>query len=408
MGLNRDDEAFDDLKHVPDDHPMAPAARLEMGQMELRRNRFAAAERYFLQALKLDPTLIQARRELVYIYGIQLRRADLNATFRLLSETSTLTYSEVFLWCLTRGVTWEPEEIVKTLARRSRPTRPTAGRASARRRAYLDMSRLDEAEATLAPLPESDPDARAIRVRMALARGDDQRAETLLDGGPDDHAGLALLRGQLALARGDAKAALHHFRIAYRKAPFLREAVFGLGKALQINGDPTAATYLDQALKLDLLGTLMQKAAVNANRADPDLIRDLGAACASVGRIPEARAWYNIAIDRDPLDIKATGLARQAPRPPRAARVEARVADLARSSASPPIVPPGSPRGGCLSADPSGSQPFCSALGGRPPCAADRSSSRTGGRAGTCPSTPSKPRRWPTPRGPTSSSRTWS
>jgi len=305
MGMNRDPEAFEDLKHVPDDHPMAASARLQMGQMELRRNRFMSAETYLLQSLKLDPNRIQARRELIYIYGIQLRRGDLNAAFRVLSEQSALTYSEVFLWCLSRGVVWEPEEIVKTLAKAIEADPNDRWARLGRAQSLVDLNRYDEAEATLSPLPESDPDARAVRVRLALARGDDLGAETLLDTGPEDHLGLALLRGQLALARGNPKAALHHYRIAYKKAPYQREAVFGLGKALQITGDPTASTYLEQARKLDVLSSLVQKASVQANRNDPILIRDLGAACAAVGRLPEARAWYHIAIARDLLDTKA-------------------------------------------------------------------------------------------------------
>ena len=319
IGLKREDEAVADLALVPDDHPMAPAARLEMGQIALRQSRLPAAEASFLAALRLDPKLIQARRELVYVYGIQLRRPELNATFRALAERSSLTFSEVFLWCLTRGVTWEPAELIKLLGKaiEADPTDRWSrlGQASS----YLDMSQFDAAEAALAPLPDSDAEARVIRVRIALGRGDDQPAETLLESGPDDHAGLSLLRGQLALARGDARGALHHFRIAYQRAPFQREAVFGLGKALQLNNDPTAATYLDQATKLDLLGTLMQKAAVEANRSDPDLVRDLGAACAAVGRTPEARAWYNIVIARDPLDSRAQqALARLGPPEPAA------------------------------------------------------------------------------------------
>ena len=305
IAYNQTTEALEDLKHVPDDHPMAPAARLEMGQMELRQHRFVPAEVNFLKALELDPNRIQARRELIYIYGMQLRRPELNACFRELSQQSSLTFAEVFLWCLSRGVTWEPEEIVKTLAEaiKADPTDRWArlGQASS----YIDMNRFDDAEASLAPLPDSDPDARAIRVRIALARGDDLRAETLLEDDPDEHAGLALLRGQMALARGDAPATLHHFRIAYTKAPHLRESVFGLGKALQLNADPTAATYLDQATKLDQLSSVVQKAAVVANRSNPQLVRDLGAACAAVGRLPEARAWYDLAITRDPLDTQA-------------------------------------------------------------------------------------------------------
>ena len=305
LGFNRNDEALADLKHVPDDNPMAPAARLEMGQIELRKHRFIPAETYFLQAIKLDPNQIQARRELIYIYGMQLRRPELNAMFRALARLSPLTFSETFLWCLARGVTWEPEEIVQTLSEaiEADPTDRWSrlGKASS----LLDLSRFDDAETTLAPLAGTDSDARAIRVRIALARGDDLRAETLLEGGPEDQAGLALLRGQMALARGDEKATLHQFRIAYQQAPSLREAVFGLGKALQLNGDPTAATYLNQATKLDQLSSLIQKAAIVANRDNPQLLRDLGAACAAVGRLPEARAWYNLAITRNPLDTQA-------------------------------------------------------------------------------------------------------
>ena len=317
MGLGRDAEAFEDLKHVPDGHPMAPAARLEMGQMALRASRYAAAETYFLRCLGLDPKRVQARRELIFIYGITSRRPELNAAFRSLAEVSPLTFNEVFLWCLTRGVTWEPEEIVRTLGKAlvADPTDRWSRLGMAK--SEIDLSRIDAAEATLAPLPDSDPEARVLRVRIALARGDDQGAEALLDGGPDDNAGLALLRGQLALARGDARATLHHYRIAYKAAPYLREAVFGLGKALQINNDPAAATYLDQATKLDLFASLMQKAALKENQTDMALVRNLGAACASVGRIPEARAWYSIAIDRDPLDIKAQqALARLGPTEP--------------------------------------------------------------------------------------------
>ena len=305
MGMHRDDEAFEDLKHVSDGNPMAAAARLEMGQMELRRDRFATAERYFLESIQLDPKQVQPRRELIYIYGTQMRRGDLNRTFRDLAERSALTYPEVFLWCMAQGVTWEPREIIVTLAKaiQADPTDRWAhlGRATS----LIGLNRFDEAEAMLASFPPTDADARALRVQIALGRGDDVEAETLLDGGPDDHAGLALLRGQFALARGDAKATLHHYRIAYQKAPYLREAVFGLGKALQLNGDPTAATYIDLAYKFDLLATLIQKAAVEANRKDIGLIRDLGAACAAAGRTAEARAWYNIAILRDPLDTKA-------------------------------------------------------------------------------------------------------
>ena len=261
---------------------------------------------YFLAALKLDPGRTQARRELVYIYGMQLRRAELDATFRALAKASALTYPEVFLWCLSRGVTWEATETVATLDRciQADPTDRWARLGLVE--AYRELSRLPEAEAAVAPLPDSDPDARAARVRLALARGEDEEAEALLDAGPLDHLDLALLRGQLALVRNNSAAALRHFKIAHDLAPQRREAVFGLGQALQLSGDGKgAAPLLAQARKFDRLASLIGKASIEANRGDVGLIHDLGAACAELGRTAEARAWYDLAISRDPSDVEA-------------------------------------------------------------------------------------------------------
>jgi hypothetical protein len=35
------------------------------------------------------------------------------------------------------------------------------------------------------------------------------------------------------------------------------------------------------------------------------LLRALGAACEKIHRLPEARAWYRLAIDANPLDTEA-------------------------------------------------------------------------------------------------------
>ena len=251
--------------------------------------------------------MVQALRELVYIYGMQLRRPELNATFKALSELTPLTYPEVFLWCLSRGVSWEPSEIAETLARciEADPNDRWArlGRADALR----ELSRFDEAESVLAPLPESDPDARAARVRIALDRGDPSAAEALLESGPSDHLGLALLRGRLALVHNDGKprpSASSRRPTTSRPTSARRSSAWA--RRYQTTGDKAAATpLLEEARKHERLGTLIQRAAVEANRSDPALIRDLGDACAAVGRIPEARAWYNLAISRDPLDTQA-------------------------------------------------------------------------------------------------------
>ena len=303
---NRTEEALENLKRVPDDHKMAVQARFEAGHLEIQRGRFVAAERYLLQALKLDPTLVKARRELVYVYGTQLRREELDANFRILAQLSSLTYPEIFLWCLSRGVQWEADEIVQTLDRCVQADPEDRWARLGLVEGLRALSRFEEAEEMLAPLPDSDPEARTARVRLARARNDDVLAESLLASGPTDHPGLAILRGQLAIARGDGPEALRQFQIAQKLAPRLRETVFGLGQALQMTGDSAgAAPYLEEARKHDRLNSLIQRAAVPANRDDLKLIYDLGAACAALGRITEARAWYNLAVMRDGLDTTA-------------------------------------------------------------------------------------------------------
>ena len=117
MVQNRSDEAIADLLRVPDEHEMAAQARLLAGQIELRRDRVRFAEHAFRAALKLDPRLLQAHRELIFIYGMQLRRAELNSEFLAVSKLTSLTFENVFHWCLLRNNSWEPGEAVESLSR---------------------------------------------------------------------------------------------------------------------------------------------------------------------------------------------------------------------------------------------------------------------------------------------------
>ena len=80
-----------------------------------------------------------------------------------------------------------------------------------------------------------------------------------------------------------------------------RDIVFGLGTALALVGDHAAAApFLRESKAYDTLGALMTRAANPANHKDPALMRALGAACEAVHRIPEARAWYNLAVETNP------------------------------------------------------------------------------------------------------------
>jgi tetratricopeptide (TPR) repeat protein len=297
------DEALAAFAQVPDAHPRAVEAHFRQGQLELRRDRTRAAEAALLKALRLYPQLVQARRELVYIYGMQLRRAELGAQFRALAELGPLRFDDVFVWTVTRGCTWDPAETVRTLGRFVQADPEDRWSRLGLAEALRQQGRSPEAAHVLAPLPESDPEARVIRAGVALDSGDVEAAEALLADGPADNSGLALLRGRLALLRHDGPAAVRHLRAAYAVVLEDRDVQFYLGQALRLIGDKAAAEpLLVAAQKQDALSALVTQAADASARADPNLPRRLGAACEEARRLPEAAAWYRLALARDPGD----------------------------------------------------------------------------------------------------------
>jgi tetratricopeptide (TPR) repeat protein len=306
LAQDRTEEGLAALGRVPDDHPVSRQARVMAGQAELKRNRASIAEGYFRNALRIDSTLVQAHRELIYIYGYQRRRAELDAEFRALSGLTELTFDNLLHWCLLRSNSWEAEKAVETLAKFVEAD-PEDQRSRLALAAYYRRSgMLDEAESAIAPLPDTDPEALALRVMLAFDRDQEDRAVRLLESGPPNQPILARLRGRLALVRRDGAAAVRQFRIAHADAPEDRDTTFGLINAFILVGDEQATAPLREIAKgLEWLNTLVHRAATLQGRNDPKLVHELGAACAALGHNAEARAWYKLAIARDPLDAES-------------------------------------------------------------------------------------------------------
>jgi tetratricopeptide (TPR) repeat protein len=306
MFRRRDDDALAQLARVPDSDPMAAQARLLAGQLELRRDRAAKAEVFLREAIRLDPNIVQAHRELLYIYGLQSRRPELSREFRALSQISNLTFDNVWHWCLTRNTSWEPKEIVEYLGRWIEADGLDKWSRVARADAQRRIGQFTPAMATLEPLGPNDPDARAVRARIALDRGDDEAAAAYLADGPDSNPEIGRMRGRMALARRDGKSAVAHFRAAYEAERDHRDTIVGLSQALAMASDPAGASkFAALARDYDALGSLVQRASTPSGRNDHALWRALGAACEKVERYPEARAWYNLAVEADVADAES-------------------------------------------------------------------------------------------------------
>jgi tetratricopeptide (TPR) repeat protein len=303
---NKPDQALADLELVPDDHFMAAQARLLAGQIELRRNRVRLAETFFQAALAINPKVVQARRELIFIYGMQQRRRESSAQFLALSGLAPLSSESVFHWCLFRNNTWEPGEAIATLNRYVSADPLDRWSRLALAENERRMGQNDAAESVLACLGPDDSAAVAVRARIAIDRQEENRAEQLLEKAENNHPALALLRGRLALSKRNAQDAWRHFRIAFHADPDDHETVVGLVRALELAGQSEAAgPFRELARKLEQLSTLVDRAATSGARKDPALLRELGAACAALHRDPEARAWYELAVTIDPLNAEA-------------------------------------------------------------------------------------------------------
>ncbi len=303
---NQPDLAIAALERVPDNHGLGAKARLLAGQIERKRDRVRFAEAAFLAALALDPSLAQAHRELIYIYGMQLRRHELGREFLALKRANAFTFKNAFHWCLLRNNSWEPREAIADLSRYVAADPLDRWSRLALAENYRRMGQHGEAESVISSLPGDDNEAKSLRIQIALDRHDNDRADELLAGAPADDPVLARVRGRRALARRDGQSAVQNFQIAYAADPSNRDTIFGLLSAWELLGNQTEAAPLRaMARNLDRLNTLILQAAKPTAPQDAALMHELGTTCAALHRDEEARAWFELAIARDPLDRSA-------------------------------------------------------------------------------------------------------
>jgi tetratricopeptide (TPR) repeat protein len=302
------EQAFAALSKIPDDHSIAPQAHLLAGRLWRQEHRLRNAEAEFRRALKLQPGLIEAHKELIYILGIQSRRREVDAEFRDLARLTRLTHHDLFTWALTHFTHWNPD-IVADLD--SFIAADPEDRLSRLAVVELLLERPgDEVdsyiERILKPLPDSDPDALALRITFAFNRGRYDEAERLIAGAPERHPRLARIRGEMALRRHDIDGAIRHFKQALSDEPYDRVSPMQLAQALRLKGDKAAAdAYLAGVQRLNkVYNQIVKVRNPSQGNAISDLA-ELGKSCEEAGLLEEARGWFTLAISVNPLDAEA-------------------------------------------------------------------------------------------------------
>jgi len=243
---------------------------------------------------------------LIYIYGMQLRRPEINDEFLALQKLTGLTYDEVYRWTSLLNNSWEPGDVVGDLIRFVQADALDRWSRLALAENVRKMGLHDTAESTLAVLARQDPQANLIRAQIAFDRQQTERANELLELGKSDDPPVARLLGRQALARRDPRSAVRHFRVAFSADPNDHETLFGLQSALELLCDEKEAQPIRAAARnVSQLNTLLQRARAGEAERNPDLLRQLGTACAALRRDNEARAWLELAIARNPLDSES-------------------------------------------------------------------------------------------------------
>jgi tetratricopeptide (TPR) repeat protein len=300
------DAALRALARVPADDTLYPQAELMAGRLERARKRIRFAESHYRKAIDAQPDLIEAHKELIYIYGVQLRRREIDAEFRALGKLTRLTHHDLFTWSLTHFSFWSPD-IADDLQSFVDADPEDRGSRVALAKVLLDQpSAGKRVLQVIDRLPTSDVEGIAVRVGLALHEGRLGDAQAILEGAPQNHPELARYRGRLALFRNDPAAAAHYFRLAVSSDPYDRVSLADIGLALNRTGEKAAADgFLAKVKRLNRVYNLVMRvrSPEKEDRA-PDLI-ELGRACEDAGLAEEASHWYTLAIARDPLDPRA-------------------------------------------------------------------------------------------------------
>ncbi len=286
---------------------MAAQAALLAGRIERRLHRLRLAEASLRTALEREPGLIEAHKELIYIFGIQLRKREIDGEFKALSRLTHLTHHDLFTWGLTHFTDWDRGIAPELEAAIEADPDDRHSRLALATLLFDAPDMALKVQQVLEALATDDPDAAALRIELNLAHGRLEEAHSLLEPAPRGGPRLARLRGRAALLRRDHAAAVTYFREALSDLPSDRVA---LSRARQgascspVTGPRPKLTWR-RARGLDDVYKLINRVSRPDRENDRGDLTRLGTACETAGLREEARGWYELAIGQEPFDALA-------------------------------------------------------------------------------------------------------
>ena len=269
--------------------------------------RFRKAENWLQETLRIDENSVEARRELVYVYGMQLRRSVLHDQFRKLNRLTTLKAKEIWVWCMVRDLAWwHPEEHIPILERAIGVDAEDYWSRIALAEVLRRQGHTDQAMLMLEQSPVDRIELLAKRLELLLDQQDLEQVQKSLEKIPLNEPNVATLRGRLAMSNGDTKSALKFFELSEEFESGKREVIANLGQALLQAGDQKKGKiYLQKAGQIDKLNNMLLQLEKTIESSGVETWRTLGSTCESADRLAEARAWQSLIIANNPFDQTA-------------------------------------------------------------------------------------------------------
>jgi tetratricopeptide (TPR) repeat protein len=303
------------LGRIPAEAPDAEWAWMNRGRLLMEQFRLREAESAFAACVRRNPTLFEARRQLVIIHGLRRRGPEQDAQ---LWEILDRGIDPLFaLSLLAPGRPGLPAGVVRRSVDEGQilgsclavdPDDPHVRPALA----YFlrNRGRVAEARRLLEPWLRAHPDdADATHEWLAclLDAGDDDAARRSFGSPTEADRGSAryrMLRAEWLGRQGRDADAIHDLGEAVQHSPRDPEPRYRLGQALRTAGRAEkAAVHLNWAERAYELRALVGQ--IPDQSPDPALLARAGGLCRKMGREREARGWYTAALRIDPDNAEA-------------------------------------------------------------------------------------------------------
>ena len=270
------------------------------GERDLAEGRPAAAEQHLREALQQDPSHSDANNRLAYLLGVEGRCWEAQPLLMASVRQGHFTLHHLVLLGALEPVIRDPALVERCRAAEPDNPLPLLGAA----RTAIKEHETARAEALLRQIVAVRPDCAEAQARLGSLLLD-RPGDAFLDwhqrlpAAADRHPEIWVVRGSWTRDHDDLRAAARCYLEAIRLEPDHRLAHLELGRLFNSLGDSARArSFSAWSERLRQLGFLVDE--IYKDPQTPALLQRAAELTEALGRLWEARAWAQLALQQQP------------------------------------------------------------------------------------------------------------